>query len=381
MFRWYVLALFIFCQSSNGLITIDWSDSISMLNGNEKNLTITTSELLPCPVLITLNVTYNHSVNHKVPVLFPRNVTLLKNTTTTFVLFQSVTVGQAAIKVDSNNKSCVPVDGRKKIHAYVIKSQAIFIISQVIGWIYFVAWSISFYPQVILNIRRKSVIGLNFDFLSYNLTGFIAYGLYNIGLFWIPKVKEEFINKYPDGVNPVQVNDVVFAIHAVIITAFTIFQCCIYERGQQKVSLVSKVLLGVIWAGLFAVLFVAVAHKITWYTYLMVFSYVKLGITLIKYIPQAYMNYKRKSTVGWSIGNVLLDCTGGSFSILQMILESYNNDQWDLIFGDPTKFGLGAFSIMFDILFMVQHYILYRPHSGDFDLGLLDDTDDDVFDE
>jgi len=34
-----------------------------------------------------------------------------------------------------------------------------------------------------------SVIGLNFDFLAYNLTGFVAYGLYNIGLFWIPLVK------------------------------------------------------------------------------------------------------------------------------------------------------------------------------------------------
>lgn len=40
---------------------------------------------------------------------------------------------------------------------------------------------------------------------------------------------------------------------------------------------------------------------------------------------QAYMNYKRKSTEGWSIGNVLLDFTGGVLSILQMILQSYNN--------------------------------------------------------
>ena len=38
-----------------------------------------------------------------------------------------------------------------------------------------------------------------------------------------------------------------------------------------------------------------------------------------------YLNYQRKSTVGWSIGNVLLDFTGGVFSILQMFLISYNN--------------------------------------------------------
>ena len=34
-----------------------------------------------------------------------------------------------------------------------------------------------------------SVIGLNFDFLAYNITGFIAYGLFNIGMFWIPSIQ------------------------------------------------------------------------------------------------------------------------------------------------------------------------------------------------
>lgn len=72
------------------------------------------------------------------------------------------------------------------------------------------------------------------------------------------------------------------------------------------------------------------------------------------------MNCQRQSTLGWSIGNVLLDFTGGSFSLLQMFLLAYNNEDWSSIFGDPTKFGLGAFSILFDILFMVQHYCLYR---------------------
>ena len=35
-------------------------------------------------------------------------------------------------------------------------------------------------------------------------------------------------------------------------------------------------------------------------------------------------------------------------------------DDWNSIFGDPTKFGLGLFSILFDLLFMFQHYILFR---------------------
>lgn len=35
-------------------------------------------------------------------------------------------------------------------------------------------------------------------------------------------------------------------------------------------------------------------------------------------------------------------------------------DDWKSIFGDPTKFGLGAFSIFFDLVFICQHYILFR---------------------
>lgn len=35
------------------------------------------------------------------------------------------------------------------------------------------------------------------------------------------------------------------------------------------------------------------------------------------------------------------------------------SDAWVAIFGDLTKFSLGLISVLFDILFMVQHYILY----------------------
>lgn len=89
-------------------------------------------------------------------------------------------------------------------------------------------------------------------------------------------------------------------------------------------------------------------------------SYVKLVITTIKYTPQAYMNYKRRATTGWSIHNIILDFTGGSFSILQMLLLAYNYDDWISIFGNFTKFGLGLVSMLFDILFFVQHYVLYK---------------------
>ena len=33
------------------------------------------------------------------------------------------------------------------------------------------------------------------------------------------------------------------------------------------------------------------------------------------------MNYKRKSTVGWNIHNVLLDLMGGGLSIAQLMID------------------------------------------------------------
>ncbi|XP_046330208.2 cystinosin-like [Haliotis rufescens] len=286
-------------------------------------------------------------------------VNLTTDVTTVTVNVTGVSPGHLNLGVNSSAEELEDLIDQF-VRVDIIHSSALSVINAVIGWIYFVAWSVSFYPQVYSNYKRKSVVGLNFDFLCYNITGFLAYGFFNIGMFWIPLVKAQYFQEHARGINPVQLNDVIFTLHAVFVTLVTIGQCFIYERGGQKVSKICTVLLAGTWLFAFIALFVAVGKKITWLEYLYYFSYIKLGVTLIKYIPQAWMNYRRKSTLGWSIGNVLLDFTGGSLSLLQMFLIAYNNDDWGSIFGDPTKFGLGFFSILFDILFMIQHYCLYR---------------------
>jgi len=65
--------------------------------------------------------------------------------------------------------------------------------------------------------------------------------------------------------------------------------------------------------------------------------------------------------------------------LLQMLLQGVNNKQFSNIFGDPTKFGLGLFSILFDLLFIVQHYLLYRgnvPYGPQMDDYARGDEDD-----
>ncbi len=74
-------------------------------------------------------------------------------------------------------------------------------------------------------------------------------------------------------------------------------------------------------------LVMAACSAITWLDFLYACSYAKLLITLVKYVPQAVMNYRRKSTMGWSIGNVLLDFSGGILSITQMFMLAYNSGE------------------------------------------------------
>lgn len=246
------------------------------------------------------------------------------------------------------------------VHVTVQKSEQLTLISLIIGWIYFFAWSISFYPQIYENFKRKSVVGLNFDFLALNLVGFTLYGMFNCGLYWIPEVEAEYFRRNPRGLNPVQLNDIVFAVHAAFATLITIAQCLCYESADQRVSTTARSILSAFFLIFITSLGLTLFNVIEWLDFLYYCSYIKLTITLIKYVPQAFMNYQRKSTVGWSIGNVLLDFTGGMLSMGQMLINAYNFNDWASIFGDPTKFGLGLFSVFFDVFFIIQHYILYR---------------------
>ncbi len=78
------------------------------------------------------------------------------------------------------------------------------------------------------------------------------------------------------------------------------------------------------------------------------------------------LNYRRKSTKGWQIWNILLDFSGGILSIIQLIGDSIEEakeqgslySSWTTgIVGNPAKIGLGVVSISFDVSFdMHPHF-------------------------
>ncbi|KAA8530149.1 hypothetical protein F0562_004858 [Nyssa sinensis] len=233
------------------------------------------------------------------------------------------------------------------------------ILYNVLGWVAFFSWSISFYPQVILNFRRKSVVGLNFDFVLLNLTKHSSYLIYNASVFFSAVVQRQYREKYGfDEMIPVAANDVAFSIHAVLLTAFTLFQITIYDRGNQKVSKISIAIVVVAWLSAAVCVFIALPRH-SWLWLVSCFNTLQVVMTVIKYIPQAIMNFRRKSTVGFSIGNILLDLLGGLTNYGQMAVQSIDQHSWVNFYGNIGKTLLSLVSIFFDLVFICQHYVLY----------------------
>jgi cystinosin len=175
-------------------------------------------------------------------------------------------------------------------------------VSGVLGWVYFSAWSVSFWPQVLLNYRRRSVAGLSFDYVSLNLVGFSCYTAYNVAYYYNPDIRAAYVAEY-GSLPAVQANDVFFALHAVALTAVCCVQIGLYDRGGQRISRLCLAILAALGLAIFgAALLVAfkAGAWFTWLHYLLYLSYVKLAITLMKYLPQVVLNCRRRSTAGWT---------------------------------------------------------------------------------
>jgi len=248
-------------------------------------------------------------------------------------------------------------------------------VSRLLGWIYFLCWSGSFYPQPILNWRRESTLGLAIDFPTINVLGFLCYTISTSAFLYSPVVRKQYAVRNPVSPEPtVAFNDLAFAAHAVVLSVLTYsqFWSSLWGFKVGKLQKVSRPIAGIFWGSLIAILVVILLVRTrgrdggrdptgwAWIDVIYTIGYVKLVVTVVKYIPQAWVNYKRKSTVGWSIWQILLDISGGVLSILQLVIDSSLQNDWSGLTGNPVKLGLGNVSIFFDIIFITQHYWLYR---------------------
>jgi len=177
-------------------------------------------------------------------------------------------------------------------------------------------------------------------------------------------VQEEYRRRHHGAHNIVQLNDVAFSVHACTLALITFLQTLYYPREQgQRLSTYNRVVVTLYALTLLVNVYgVTIVNQEHLYEFIYVLSLFKLYVSIAKYIPQAWENYSHKSTDGWSIENVLLDFSGGVLSFLQLFVDAARTGDLSSIAGNPVKFGLSILSMLFTLLFIVQHYVLYTDH-------------------
>ncbi|GLI82308.1 hypothetical protein PoHVEF18_010747 [Penicillium ochrochloron] len=240
------------------------------------------------------------------------------------------------------------------------------------------SWSLSFFPLPISMWRRKSTSGVSIDFNFINLLGFTCYAIYTATFLYSPEIRSQYAARHPAAAEPtVRVNDLAFAALGVImcLVAYSMFWprlSGLHTPRRQRVSWTMRGLFSACVLAPLVVICVVLAQNPesrnnpfswAWIDVIYTFSYDKLVITTVKYVPQAWLNYRRQSTVGWNIWTIILDLIGGILSLLQLVLDSSLQSDWSGITGNPAKLLLSNITIFFDLIFIVQHYILYRGTS------------------
>ncbi|EWC47869.1 hypothetical protein DRE_02751 [Drechslerella stenobrocha 248] len=268
-------------------------------------------------------------------------------------------------------------------------------VSWIVGWTYFTLWTLSFYPQLLQNRSRRSTLGVATSYFPLNILGFLCYLIYTATLLYSPVIRAEYALRYPSAPNPtVRLNDLAFALHAFILASVTYSQFFPaiwgYESGRRRERTrpaVWGVIIGIITT-ITLIASIAAANetrpqrdpaeepvdspdggsyfrfdKIIYLDVTTALSLSKLLVTLIKYLPQIYINYINNSTEGFSIYQILLDFFGGLLSLVQLGIDAALEGSWEGVTGNLVKTGLGLLSMGLNIVFMVQHYVLY-PGNG-----------------
>ncbi|KAF2641640.1 L-cystine transporter-like protein [Massarina eburnea CBS 473.64] len=248
-------------------------------------------------------------------------------------------------------------------------------ISRLLGWAYFLCWSGSFYPQPVSNWQRRSTLGLAIDFPTLNVLGFVCYTVSTASFLYSSTIRDQYAYRHPESPNTTtRFNDFLFAAHGAVmcVIIYSQFYPRIWGFRVGSRQRASQAVLSIFWACVLCILVVTLLAQFegtdrgydpaswAWIDVIYVLGYVKLLTVVVKYTPQAWVNYKRKSTQGWSIYTILLDFTGGWLSLAQLFIDSALQNDWSGVTGNPVKFGLGNITIIFDIIFILQHYVLYR---------------------
>jgi cystinosin len=179
-------------------------------------------------------------------------------------------------------------------------------------------------------------VGLSADFTWINPLGFLALTIWSFGIYFSPVARREYRLRHEGHLPQVSKSDLAFALHGFLLSSFQFVQVYYYtyyyrksSKNQNPIftteteedpllptredpdfvvtsqpttrSLIFKFLIAVAWvAGIGGGAFAGIGN-FTFLDWLYLVSTIKLVISIIKFIPQVLLNWRLKSSEGFSV--------------------------------------------------------------------------------
>ena len=223
-------------------------------------------------------------------------------------------------------------------------------ISHCLMYVYASSWCIRYYPQIILNIHRRSTLGLSIDTLCISIIGFLLYTIYNIYFYFQPDRNKYYLTNRNDNDNMSQISkrsihkfneiidfgDLFFSIHAVVAILIIIIQCLWYDGIAQLPQPYTLAIMSMIILFSFIYLFIIYyisndKDPFTLVDWLFSISIITVITETTRLIPQFMINYESHIFIGIDLGAVTLDLIGGLASFSQVVFDSYDMYGYDHI--------------------------------------------------
>jgi len=188
-----------------------------------------------------------------------------------------------------------------------------------------------------------SAVGLSADFTWINPLGFLALTIWSFGIYFSPIAREEYRLRH-EGNNPqVSKSDLAFALHGFLLSSaqfiMVYYYTYFYRRTKTPIfsinqssgeedpllperedpdlaitsqpttpSLIFKFLIALAWVAAIGGGAFAKIGNFTFLDWLYLISTIKLIISIIKFVPQVLLNWRLKSSEGFSVAMPVLVC-------------------------------------------------------------------------
>ena len=243
------------------------------------------------------------------------------------------------------------------------------LISKIFGWLSFIVWSISFYPQVYTNYKHKTSEGVTLDMNIYYILGYVFYSTYLFTMYFNSPISMKYEELLNITTTEIDISDIFFVSHSFILSIVLTAQYFYYKQQFTKpLDCLNKIIIISISTGmaLYLILTLCLPENIAkWVYFIFTCGMINNIITCIKYLPQVIYHYKNKSTGKWNIWNTHTDIAGAIFLIAQICSDAFASSDLSIIYSNLTKLNLTLITIVFDTIIYTQ-YCKYKKKGRKF---------------